>query len=310
MERMLDVSALQRNIDWKRAAAGGFSGVMVKASQGRSEYTEGLRNFEDSCFRSNVRGAISAGMRVGAYHYLTARTVREAEEEAAFFVSVLEKEKKNLTLWAAVDAESRFLPAERTLLTEIVRVFCEAVRRKGYLPMVYTNPDFLKNRLGALPDLPLWLANWLSGSARGQAPADGEAAAMRARYPAAVIWQWGLYGGGAVPGISGTVDGDILLTAFPETGKDSETGKSGAAGKTSVSGKQKEEPKKLRAGCTVRVSETVTVNGRRCARCYGSGYFRVWYDTYTLTSLSGDRAVIARDGVTAAAVPASILTVV
>ena len=298
MERMLDVSALQRNVDWKRAAAGGFSGVMVKASQGRSEYTEGLRNFEDSCFRSNVRGAVSAGMRAGAYHYLTAQTVREAEEEAAFFVSVLEKEKKNLTLWAAVDVESRFLPENRALLTEIVRVFCETVRKKGYLPMVYTNPDFLKNRLGALPDLPLWLANWLSGSARGQAPSDGEAAAMRARYPAAVIWQWGLYGGGAVPGISGTVDGDILLTAFPVTGK------------TSVSGKQKEEPKKLRAGCTVRVAETVTVNGRRCARCYGSGYFRVWYDTYTLTSLSGDRAVLARDGVIAAAVPASILTVV
>lgn len=300
MERMLDVSALQRNVDWKRAAAGGFSGVMVKASQGRSEYTEGLRNFEDPCFRSNVRGAVSAGMRAGAYHYLTARTVCEAEEEAAFFVSVLEKEKKNLTLWAAVDAESRFLPAERTLLTEIVRVFCEAVRRKGYLPMVYTNPDFLKNRLGALPDAPLWLANWLSGSARGDAPSDGEAAAMRARYPAAVIWQWGLYGGGAVPGVSGTVDGDILLTAYPVTGK------SGAAGKPGG----KEEPKKLRIGCTVRVSETVTVNGRRCARCYGSGYFRVWYDTYTLTSLSGGRAVLARDGVVAAAVPVSILTAV
>lgn len=305
-EKLLDVSVIQREIDWGAVRAEGFSGVMVKASQGRSEVTKGLQLFEDGGFRKNVCGASAAGLRVGAYHYLTAQNTAEAKKEAAFFLSVLAKEKEKITLWAAVDVESRYLQTGRAALTSVVKAFCEAVRAGGYYPMVYTNPDFLKNRLSDISGYPLWLANWLSSAKQSTAPTEGEASAMRGRYPAAVLWQWGAYAPGAVQGIGYSADGDYLLGIYPKIPKGSVKADAGNAG----SAKSTEQKPAIREGMKVRVAKTVTVNGRVCAECYDGGYFRVWYDTYDVIQIRGTRAVIARDGVIAAAVPAGCLAAI
>ena len=60
----------------------------------------------------------------------------------------------------------------------------------------------------------------------------------------------------------------------------------------------------FKAGDRVRIrpSAVTTVGKKRYGPTYTGGRFRLWYDTYTVRSVQGDRAVLAAAGVTAAAV--------
>ena len=203
MLRGIDVSTHQGTIDWDEVAGAGLSFAIIKATQGRSEATAGLRNFTDSKFKRNITEAHRIGLRVGVYHYLTAQTVGEAMEEAEYFLSVIEPYKQLIDLWAVVDVESKYLPKDKTLLTQIVNTFCYRVQSAGYLPMVYTNPDWLKNRLNDVSYWDLWLALWRK---KTNVPTVKD-------YPSMKLWQWGSE---AIPGISGNVDANFAIVDLPE----------------------------------------------------------------------------------------------
>lgn len=203
MLRGIDVSTHQGTIDWDEVAGAGLSFAIIKATQGRSEATAGLRNFTDSKFKRNITEARRIGLRVGVYHYLTAQTVGEAMEEAEYFLSVIEPYKTLIDLWAVVDVESKYLPKDKTLLTQIVNTFCSCLVTAELEPMVYTNPDYLKHRLNDVSYWPLWLALWRK---KTNVPTVKD-------YPAMKLWQWG---GEAIPGISGNVDANFAIVDLPE----------------------------------------------------------------------------------------------
>ncbi len=203
MLRGIDVSTHQGVIDWDEVAGAGLSFAIIKATQGWSEKTAGLRNFTDSKFIRNITEAHRIGLRVGVYHYMTAQTVGEAMEEAEYFVSIIEHYKPIIDLWAVVDVESKYLPKDKTLLTQIVNTFCSRVTSAGMQPMVYTNPDYLKHRLNDISYWPLWLALWRK---KTNVPTVAE-------YPSMKLWQWG---GEAIPGINGNVDANFAIVDLPE----------------------------------------------------------------------------------------------
>ncbi|MGM9625598.1 MAG: GH25 family lysozyme [Eubacteriales bacterium] len=198
MKRGIDVSVFQRKIDWAAVRASGTAFAMVKATQGRSERNAQAYLFTDPYFSENMAGAAANGLNIGVYHYLTAATEEEAEQEADYFLSVIARYRKSITLYAAVDVESGCLPRDRVLLTEIVRVFNRAVKNAGYDSAVYTNPDFLRNRLDGIGDAKLWLALWRDKTI---VPSGDD-------YPNLTIWQ---YGSEAVNGIDGNVDVNYML---------------------------------------------------------------------------------------------------
>ena len=202
MLRGIDVSTHQGTIDWDEVAGAGLSFAVIKATQGRSEATAGLRNFTDSKFKRNIIEARRIGLRVGVYHYLTAQTVSEAMEEAKYFLSVIEPYKPLIDLWAVVDVESKYLPKDKTLLTQIVNTFCSCLVTAELEPMVYTNPDYLKHRLNDISYWPLWLALWRK---KTNVPTVKD-------YPAMKLWQWG---GEAIPGIGGNVDANFAIVDLP-----------------------------------------------------------------------------------------------
>jgi GH25 family lysozyme M1 (1,4-beta-N-acetylmuramidase) len=203
MLRGIDVSTHQGTVDWDEVAGAGLSFAIIKATQGRSEATAGLRNFTDSKFKRNITEAHRIGLRVGVYHYLTAQTVGEAMEEAEYFLYVVEPYKPLIDLWAVVDVESKYLPKDKTLLTQIVNTFCSRVTSAGMRPMVYTNPDYLKHRLNDVSYWPLWLALWRN---KTNVPTVAD-------YPAMKLWQWGSE---KIPGISGKTDANFAIVDLPE----------------------------------------------------------------------------------------------
>lgn len=77
----IDVSDWQGYIDYNLVRESGIEVVYIKASQGSS--------FKDPYFDINYENAKVNGLKVGFYHFLTATTINEAEQEAEFFASVI-----------------------------------------------------------------------------------------------------------------------------------------------------------------------------------------------------------------------------
>ena len=203
MKRGIDVSTHQGVINWAQVKADGIDFAMVKATQGRS-VTGTYRDFTDSKFVQNITGAHRWGIRCGVYHYLTAQTVPEAMAEAGYFLSVIEPYRSIISLYAAVDVEEdKYLPKDKTLLTQIVYAFCSRVQAAGYDPIIYTNPNYLTYRLNDVSKYPLWLALWRS---KTNVPTVKQ-------YPSMRMWQWGKE---AVDGINGKVDANFMIVEKPE----------------------------------------------------------------------------------------------
>lgn len=160
MKKGIDVSTLQGSIDWEKI---NVDFAMIKATQGRgeTESTKKLRVFTDPMFKENVMSADSCGIPVGCYHYFTATDKSEAVYEAEYFCRVIEPYRSKLKLWAAVDVESKYLDRlKKDELTAVTQTFTDHVEKAGYLPMLYTNPNFIRERYEKLPDVDIWLAHW------------------------------------------------------------------------------------------------------------------------------------------------------
>lgn len=192
----IDVYTGQGIIDWRCVAlTQGFA--MIKASQGRGETraTEHLRIFTDSKFVRNITEASKTKMKLGVWHWMTARSVAEAYYEADYFIETISPYRDRISLWAAADVESdRYLgDLGKSELTEITRAFLERIQRAGYRSMLYTNPNFLKYRFtkNAFNDTDIWLAHY------------GVKKPMQV--PHLKIWQ---HSAGRVPGIGTDVDLD------------------------------------------------------------------------------------------------------
>ena len=194
--RGVDVSTYQGSIDWCAAFSDGIRFAMIKATQGRSVSNSNLRNFRDSRFAENVVNASKGGIVCGAYHYLTALNETEAAEEAQVFLTAITPYRAKLVLGAAVDVEDSRLPKDRNQLTAIVRTFCSRIQQAGVPIMVYTNPDFLRNRMQNLTEYGLWLALWR----------DQKLVPTAEQYPNLRIWQWGTE---KVAGIAGKPDANF-----------------------------------------------------------------------------------------------------
>lgn len=190
MLKGIDVSTLQGNIDWTKVSA---DFTMIKATQGRGEgaATRLLSRFTDSKFKRNIE---NCPVPCGVYHYFTGTTLKKTYEEADYFISVLAPYKSRVKLWAALDVESFYLDGLSTEdLTRFVMAALYCIRGAGYVPMLYTNPNYLKYRFlpHAFDGYDIWLAHY----------------GVKTPYsvPNMKIWQ---YGKTRTDGISTDVDAD------------------------------------------------------------------------------------------------------
>ncbi len=194
--RGLDVSEHQGTIDWAQVAQGGFDFVFVRI--GYRGYQTGVI-LPDDRWAENLTGARAAGLEVGVYFYSQAVSTQEALEEAQWCLEQLRDTALDLPLvfdWEWVKPTARTGNMDRDTLTECAKVFCEAVREGGYEPMLYFNTDMSKNLLGLeqLADERWWLAQYRTDL----------------DFPYRLdFWQY--TEAGAVPGIKGKVDIDLMF---------------------------------------------------------------------------------------------------
>ena len=97
----IDVSHYSGNVDWAAAAKAGVPTVYIKATQGT--------NVTDSKFAENWKGATAAGIRAGAYHFLS--SLSDPTAQAEHFLSVYSKDIRSADdLPPVLDVEWDFSP--------------------------------------------------------------------------------------------------------------------------------------------------------------------------------------------------------
>ena len=139
---MIDVSTYNGDIDWNAVKAAGVDYAIIRV--GYRGYGT-ARLVQDRRFEQNMRGAINAGIRVGAYIVTQAVNTEEAVEEASFIVEKCRG--YNVTLPLAIDVEwagnsyeeGRANSISASTRTDVINAFARTVMNSGYTAMAYAN---------------------------------------------------------------------------------------------------------------------------------------------------------------------------
>ena len=184
----IDVSSWQQNIDFAAVRNAGIEIVYMKSSEGSS--------YIDSYFETNYRNAKANGLKVGFYHYVTARTTEQARAQATFFAKVISGKEPDCKL--AMDFEN-FGNLSTTEVNEISRVFLETLENlTNKEVLIYSNAYSARTIFSSsLSNYPLWVANYGVSE-----PGDN------GKWSTWVGWQY--TDTGRINGISGYVDRDYF----------------------------------------------------------------------------------------------------
>lgn len=197
----IDVSYYQgKDIDWAKVKSGGISFAFLRC--GYSGTKDG-KCHPDSTFngdkkhKGNIQRATAAGVDVGAYYFSQARTVKEAQAEAAFAVKQVKESGCKLNLPLVIDTENypggraSSSKLNRIKRTAAVKAFCDYVKSKDYTPMIYASTSWINNNLDMkkLSGYQVWVAQY------------NDTVTYKGSYR---CWQY--TSSGKVPGISGRVD--------------------------------------------------------------------------------------------------------
>lgn len=163
---MIDVSTYNGDIDWNAVKAAGVDYAIIRV--GYRGYGT-ARLVQDRRFEQNMRGAINAGIRVGAYIVTQAVNTEEAVEEASFIVEKCRG--YNVTLPLAIDVEwagnsyeeGRANSISASTRTDVINAFARTVMNSGYAAMAYANKDWFENKIysgNLFSSCKIWLAQY------------------------------------------------------------------------------------------------------------------------------------------------------
>ena len=180
----IDVSNWQKYIDFRAVKNSGIEVVYIKSSEGRS--------FIDPYFEANYNNARANGLKIGFYHYVTARTVDQAREQALFFARVING--KHIDCRLAMDFED-FGDLSISAINDISKIFLETLETTtNSKAVIYSNAYSAKTIFSSeLTKYPLWVANYGVSSP-----------GSNGKWDTWVGWQY--TSTGTVNGISGYVD--------------------------------------------------------------------------------------------------------
>jgi GH25 family lysozyme M1 (1,4-beta-N-acetylmuramidase) len=154
----IDVSYWNAGIDWPKVRATGQRYVFAKASEGGS--------YADPTFDDNWRGAKTAGLLRGAYHFFRCNV--DPKKQATKFIDYLQSMNDNGELPPVLDLETndgqtkdKIIDRAKTWLDLVEAAF-------GKKPIIYSRQYFLQDyfsEVGGGPpswakDYPLWLAQY------------------------------------------------------------------------------------------------------------------------------------------------------
>lgn len=194
----IDVSKWNGNIDWNAVKNSGVSYVIIRCGY-RGSSTGVL--VEDPKFRSNIKGAKAAGLKVGVYFFSQAVNEVEAVEEASMALSLVNGYGLNYPIFLDVESSGgRGDGISKETRTAVCKAFCQTIQNSGYSAGVYANKTWFTDKINtsSLTGYKIWLAQYASTPT----------------YTATRYDMWQYSSKGHVSGISGYVDMNISYMSY------------------------------------------------------------------------------------------------
>ena len=188
----IDVSKWNGSIDWNAVKNSGVNYVIIRVGYRGS--SQGAL-IEDSKFKTNIKGATAAGLKVGVYFFTQAVDEVEAVQEASMVLDRISGYKISYPVFLDVEGSGgRGDAIDSATRTAVCKAFCNTIKNAGYTPGVYANKTWLTSKMdaGALSGYKIWLAQY------------AKTPTYTGRYD---LWQY--RSDGKVSGISGKGDLDI-----------------------------------------------------------------------------------------------------
>jgi len=193
----IDVSRWNGNINWQQVKNSGVSYVIIRSGY-RGSTQGGL--IEDTMFKTNIQGAINAGLKVGVYFVTQAVNEREAVEEASMVLSQVAGYRISYPIFLDVETSGgRGDQIDKATRTAVCKAFCQTIANNGYTAGVYANKTWFRNYIdhGQLGGYKIWLAHYVGSTDFG------------ARHE---LWQY--TSKGSIAGISGNVDLNLSYLGY------------------------------------------------------------------------------------------------
>ncbi len=184
----IDVSNWQGYINYKKVKESGIDVVYIKASEGTT--------FKDPYLEYNYKNAKENGFKVGFYHYLTATTVKQAQNQAQFFASVISGKIPDCKL--AMDFEEFNKGLSNNEINEISVAFLKKLKELTQKEVIVYSNLYHSQRIFSYElakKYPLWLAYYGNYDILRDVNSNWD------------VWEGVQYTSkGTVPGIDGYVD--------------------------------------------------------------------------------------------------------
>ena len=190
----IDVSSHNGSIDWNAVAQSGVEYVIIRC--GYRGYGSGVL-VEDSRYRTNIKGALNAGLKVGVYFFSQALDEIEAVEEASMVLNAISGYQITFPIFLDVEYSNTSKNGRADGLsvsqrTAVCNAFCKTITNAGYRAGVYANKDWLYNHIDTSQfssSTKIWLAQY------------AKTPNYSGRYE---MWQYSCTG--SISGIKGNVD--------------------------------------------------------------------------------------------------------
>ena len=193
MKKGIDVSYANGNINWNEVKKSGIEFAILRSTFGSESPSQ-----IDSQYFQNAQGCVKNNIPFATYHFAYFVNEQTAKAEADFAIKKA-NEYKNYIKFIVLDVEEDSVRYAKNMgyipdWTACSIAFMEKVKAAGYIPILYSNYNWLKNifNYNKLKNYKLWYA----------APD-----ATKPAYTCA-IWQYSWKG--KVNGINGDVDMDYL----------------------------------------------------------------------------------------------------
>lgn len=198
-----DLSYHNGAVDIKRIRDAGYKRIGLRAGYGK--------NNVDQKYVTNALACFNLGVSVLLYWFSYAYTVLMAAAEGAYAVAQARKYWRRCPIafdfeYDSVNyARKKGVVITKKLCTDMAIAFLREVKAAGYIPVIYTNKDYLKNyfdmpRIAVeLGTVYVWYARYTSSISTGE-------------IEAADIWQY--TSSGRIPGVTGKVDLNKYYTDF------------------------------------------------------------------------------------------------
>lgn len=204
-----DVSKHQGNINFSAMKNAGLEFVIIRAGY-RSGSTGAI--FEDPMFKTYMRDAAAAGLKIGVYFYSQAVNEAEAREEANFVAGLIAPYSLQLPVFMDYEWSSGERLGNANLsvdaATTDVRAFFNVIKGYGYSVGLYSSDKILGEKVDAaklaMQGYPIWAARY---GANNGVPSTAPGKYYQGTYD---LWQYTSKGTGSSYGVSSSyIDLDL-----------------------------------------------------------------------------------------------------